>query len=114
MELLYYYFPWAVVGLAENRLTMALSSIIMDGESEKSAVERYVLGYLSFWHLASVEQTDESEGLNESLGKRARNKINSYVRSHPPMKSLPEFYLVLVGQHLDCVDADGLSEVYCV
>ena len=102
MELLYYYFPWAVVGLAENRSTMALSSIIMDGESEKSAVERYVLGYLSFWHLASVEQTDESEGLNESLGKRARNKINSYVRSHPPVKSLPEFYLVLVGQHLDC------------
>ena len=46
---------WAVVAICED-VTLPLSTIVHDGQDEVEMVERYVIGYMAFWHIAFVDE----------------------------------------------------------
>ena len=40
--------------------------------------------------------------------------MEEYITTHPPVATLPKFYIVFLNQpHIGC-DAHGLSDVFCV
>lgn len=105
---------WAVVGICEGS-QQSLSSIIPNGcVNEAEAVERYVIGYLSFWHIAFVDKEQLQPCSDGTLRQAACQKIDHYIQKHTPVKCLPRFYLVLLRQQIAPMEADGTSQVYQV
>lgn len=47
---------WAVVVICEDG-TLPLSTIVHDGQGESEMMERYVIGYMAFWHIAFVDES---------------------------------------------------------
>lgn len=105
---------WAVVGICEDS-RQPLSTIIPDGcINEAEAVERYVIGYLSFWHIAFVDKNQLQPCSDGPLRQVACQKIGRYIQEHTPVKCLPRFYLVLLRQRIAPMEPDGTSRVYQV
>ena len=50
-NLRYINLSWAVVAICEDG-TLPLSTIVHDEQDEAEVVERYVIGYMAFWHIA--------------------------------------------------------------
>ena len=48
------------------------------------------------------------------VGLFARQKIDHYIAEHPPVETLPRFYLVLLRQQIAPMEQDGTSRVYQV
>ena len=103
---------WAVVAVCESE-EFPWKELVHDDEIEQ-AVERYVLGYLAFWQIAFIEKERLMPCDDESLREAARLKIDRYIKQHPPVQSLPRFYLVLLQQPIAPMDPDGMSPVYQV
>ncbi len=83
-------------------------------EDEAAAVEHYVIGYMAFWHIAFVDEKQLQPCHDEALREAARQKIDRYIADHPPVETLPRFYLVLLRQQITPMEQDGMSRVYQV
>ena len=116
MELIHHYIDlsWAVVGICENPHQPLLSHIPGIDKDEATAVEHYVIGYLAFWHIAFVDEKQLQPCYDEALRTAARQKIDRYIADHPPVETLPRFYLVLLRQSIASMEQDGMSRVYQV
>ena len=79
---------WAVVGIIDKDVHNSLQSMKRPEEPIEVTIERYVVGYLAFWHIAYIDKEK--------------------------MATLPKFYIVFLNQpHIGC-DTHGLSDVFCV
>ena len=105
---------WAVVGICENPHQPLLFHIPGIDKDEAAAVEHYVIGYLAFWHIAFIDKERLQPCLDETLRTAARQKIDHYIADHPPVETLPRFYLVLLRQQIAPMEQDGMSRVYQV
>lgn len=104
---------WAVVGICEGS-HLPLSALVHEGDDMEETVEQYVIGYLAFWHIAFVDEKQLQPCHDEALRTAARQKIDHYIAGHPPVETLPRFYLVLLRQQIAPMEADGMSRVYQV
>ena len=111
-EIKYIDLSWAVVAMCESEV-FPWAQFVCDSEIEQ-AVERYVLGYMAFWQIAFVDKELLQPCDNEELRDAARLKIARYIEEHPPVQSLPRFYLVLLQQTIAPMEHDGVSRVYQV
>ena len=104
---------WAVVGICEGS-HLPLSALIHEGNDMEETVERYVIGYLAFWHIVFVDEKQLQPCHDEALREAARQKIDRYIADHPPVETFPRFYLVLLRQQIAPMEQDGMSRVYQV
>ena len=102
---------WAVVAICED-VTLPLSTIVHDGQDEAEMVERYIIGYMAFWHIAFVDEDCLVPCQDDILRNEARQKIDHYIADHPPVETFPRFYLVLLRQPIAPMEPDGMSRVY--
>ena len=110
-NLRYINLSWAVVAICEDG-TLPLSTIVHDGQDEVEMVERYVIGYMVFWHIAFVDESRLVPCNDDALRNDARRKIDCYIADHPPVETFPRFYLVLLRQPIAPMESDGMSRVY--
>jgi len=132
-NLRYINLSWAVVTICERLrvgdgtsgmdCTLPLSTIVHDGQDEVEMVERYVIGYMAFWHIAFVDEDCLVPCNDDALRNEARQKIDRYIAErlrvgeqssgiHPPVETFPRFYLVLLRQSIAPMESDGMSRVY--
>ena len=52
--------------------------------------------------------------IHEKVIELGRKKMEEYVTSHPPVATLPKFYIVFLNQPQISCDTHGLSDVFCV
>ncbi len=102
---------WAVVGICENERMHSSVLIPSIEKDEVKAVQQYVIGYLSFWHIAFIDETLLVPCDDEELRIAARKKIEQYIADHPPVAKLPRFYLVLLRQNITKMEEDDMSRV---
>ena len=112
-NLKYINLSWAVVGICEGS-HLPFSVLVHEGDDMEEAVERYVIGYLAFWHIAFVDESRLVPCDDEALRMAARQKIDRYIEEHPPVETLPRFYLVLLRQQIAPMQQDGISRGYQV
>lgn len=105
---------WAVVGIIDKDVRNSLQSMKRPGEPIEITIERYVIGYLGFWHIAYIDKEKMNRCDDEKVIELGRKKLEKYISSHPPIVTLPKFYIVFLKQpHIGC-DAHGLSDVFNV
>ncbi len=83
---------WAVVGFFEAPHQPLSSCIPGIEEDEAAAVERYVIGYMAFWHIAFVDESRLVPCHDDALRTEARRKIDRYVAELP--RSCPNGFSV--------------------
>ena len=118
-NLRYINLSWAVVAICERPRvgdqrsgmdgTLPLSSIIREGQDKTETVERYLIGYMAFWHIAFVDEDRLAPCADDALRSEARQKIDRYISEHPPVQPFPRFHLVLLRQSITPMEADGMS-----
>ena len=113
-NLKYINLSWTVVGICEGSRLPLSTYIPGIDKDESAAVEHYVIGYLAFWHVAFVDEKQLQPCHDEALREAARQKIDRYIADHPPVETLPRFYLVLLHQQIAPMEEDGMSRVYQV
>ena len=111
-EIRYIDLSWAVVALHESE-TFTWQDLVREG-NPVDKVEQYVLGYMSFWQIAFIDREALVPCEDEPLRIAARRKIERYIAEHPPVQSLPRFYIVLLAQPFAPLEADGMTQVYQV
>lgn len=84
------------------------------GEPIEVTIERYVIGYLVFWHIAFIDKEKMNRCNDEKVIELGRKKMEEYIFSHPPIATLPKFYIVFLNQPQIGCDTHGLSDVFCV
>lgn len=85
------------------------------GRTDRSyTIERYVIGYLVFWHIAFIDKEKMNRCNDEKVIELGRKKMEEYIFSHPPIATLPKFYIVFLNQPQIGCDTHGLSDVFCV
>lgn len=104
---------WGEIGMTES-VGFPFSSLRKGKEPIEKAVERYVIGYLSFWNIAFIDKHRMRECNVATTREKAREKIQRYAEQHPPVRVLPGFYLVFLNQPQVACDADSLSDVFCL
>ena len=82
--------------------------------SGRVTIERYVIGYLVFWHVAFIDKEKMNRCNDEKVIELGRKKMEEYIFSHPPIATLPKFYIVFLNQPQIGCDTHGLSDVFCV
>ena len=109
-ELRYIDLSWAVVAVYESE-TFTWQNLVREG-NPVCRVEQYVLGYMSFWHLAFIDREALVPCEDGLLRQAARRKIERYIDMHPPVRPLPHFYIVLLTQPFAPLEPDGMTCVY--
>lgn len=109
-ELKYIDLSWAVVAVC-GKDGVTWQHLVRDG-NPVDRVEQYVLGYMSFWHLAFIDKEALVPCEDEQLRRAARHKIERYIAEHPPVQPLPRFYIVLLQQPIAPLEPDGMTQVY--
>ncbi len=105
---------WAVVGIIDKDVHNSLQSMKRPNEPIEITIERYVIGYLGFWHIAFIDKEKMNRCNDETVIEFGRKKMEEYISLHPPIATLPKFYIIFLNQsHIGC-DAHGLSDVFCV
>ncbi|WP_300729351.1 hypothetical protein [uncultured Bacteroides sp.] len=111
----YFILDWAVVGMIDEGSCMALSELKKkDDVTMEEAVERYVIGYMSFWRIAFIKKERMNRCSDPVMAEKGRKRIEQYIEAHPPVSPLPKFYIIFLNQPEVGCDADGLSDVFCV
>ena len=105
---------WAVVGIIDKDVRNGLQSMKRPDEPIEVTIERYVLGYLVFWHIAFIDKEKMNRCNDEKVIELGRKKMEEYIFSHPPIATLPKFYIVFLNQAQIGCDTHGLSDVFCV
>ena len=105
---------WAVVGIIDKDVHNSLQFMKRQDEPVEVTVGRYVIGYLGFWHIDFIDKEKMNRCNDEKVIELGRKKQEEYITSHPPVATLPKFYIVFLNQpHIGC-DTHGLSDVFCV
>lgn len=105
---------WAVVGIIDRDVRNSLQSMKRPDEPIEATIERYVIGYLGFWRIAFIDKGKMNRCHDETVIQYAKEKMEEYIISHPPVATLPKFYIVFLNQPQIGCDAHGLSDVFCV
>ena len=105
---------WAVVGIIDKDGHNCLQSMKRSDKPVEVTIERYVIGYLVFWHIAYIDKEKMNRCDDEKIIELGRKKIEEYAISHPPVATLPKFYIVFLNQSQIGCDTHGLSDVFCV
>ena len=105
---------WAVVGIIDKDGHNCLQFMKRSDEPIEVTIERYVVGYLIFWHIAYIDKEKMNRCHDEKVFELGRKKMEEYVTSHPPAVTLPKFYIVFLNQPQIGCDTHGLSDVFCV
>lgn len=105
---------WAVVGIIDKDVRNSLQSMRRPDEPIETTIERYVIGYLGFWNIAFIDTCWMNKCNDETVIQCAEKKMEEYITSHPPVATLPKFYIVFLNQPQVGCDAHGLSDVFCV
>ena len=105
---------WAVVGIFEQDSGFSLASLQKENETIEESVEKYIIGYMAFWHIAFVEKRQMRPCMDMATIEKGKEKIERYIQKHPPVVPLPKFYLVFLNQPKIGCDADSLSDVFCM
>lgn len=105
---------WAVVGIIDKDVHNSLQSMKRSEEPIEMTIERYVTGYLGFWHIAFIDTDKMNKCNDETVIEQGQKKMEEYIHSHPPVATLPKFYIVFLNQPEIGCDANGLSDVFCV
>ena len=105
---------WAVVGIIDKDVHNGLQSMKRPDEPIETTIERYVIGYLVFWHITFIDKEKMNRCNDEKVIEFGRKKMEEYITTHPPMATLPKFYIVFLYQPQIGCDAHGLSDVFCV
>ena len=100
---------WAVVGIIDKDVNNSLQSMKCTGEPIDVTIERYVIGYLAFWHIAYIDKEKMNRCDDEKVIELGRKKMEEYVTV-----TLPKFYIVFLNQPQIGCDTHGLSDVFCV
>ena len=95
---------WAVVGIIDKDVNNSLQSMKCTGEPIDVTIERYVIGYLAFWHIAYIDKEKMNRCDDEKVIELGRKKMEEYVT----------FYIVFLNQPQIGCDTHGLSDVFCV
>ena len=72
---------WAVVGIIDKDVHNSLQSMKRPNEPIEITIERYVIGYLGFWHIAFIDKEKIDVTMKQSSnldGRRWRN-IYPYI-----------------------------------
>ncbi len=105
---------WAVVGIIDKDVHNSLQFMKRQDEPVEVTVGRYVICYLGFWHIDFIDKEKMNRCNDEKVIELGRKKQEEYITSHPPVATLPKFYIVFLNQpHIGC-DTHGLSDVFCV
>ena len=105
---------WAVVGIIDKDVHNSLQSMKRPDEPIEATIERYVIGYLVFWHIAFIDKERMNKCHDETIILCAKKKMDEYITTHPPIATLPKFYIVFLNQPQIGCDSHGLSDVFCV
>ena len=105
---------WAVVGIIDKDVHNSLQSMKRTNEPIEVTIERYVIGYLVFWHITFLDKEKMNKCDDENVIEHGRKKLEEYISSHPPVVTLPKFYIVFLNQPQIGCDTHGLSDVVCV
>ena len=105
---------WAVVGIIDKDVHNSLQSMKRTNEPIEVTIERYVIGYLVFWHITFLDKEKMNKCDDENVIELGRKKLEEYISSHPPVVTLPKFYIVFLNQPQIGCDTHGLSDVFCV
>ena len=105
---------WAVVGISEEASCFSLDSLQKESETFEEAVEKYVIFYMAFWNIAFVNKDEEQKPMCEDKAVKGKQKIKQYIKEHPPVATLPKFYITFLNQPKIGSDADGFSDVFCM
>ena len=84
---------WAVVGIIDKDVRNGLQSMKRPDEPIEVTIERYVIGYLVFWHIAFIDKEKMNRCNDEKVIELGRKKMEEYIFSHPPIATLPKFYI---------------------
>jgi len=113
-SIFYINLSWAVVGIIDRDVHNSLQSMKRPDEPIEVTIERYVVGYLVFWHIAIIDTEKMNRCNNEKVIELGRKKLEEYITSHPPIATLPKFYIVFINQPQIGCDTHGLSDVFRV
>ena len=105
---------WAVVGIIDRDALNSLQSMKRPDEPIETTIEKYVTGYLSFWNITFIDTDKMNKCTDETVIEFGKKKMEEYIISHPPLATLPKFYIVFLNQPQIGCDAHGLSDVFCV
>lgn len=84
------------------------------GRTDRSYHRKVLIGYLAFWHIAFIDKEKMNRCNDEKVIELGRKKMEEYIFSHPPIATLPKFYIVFLNQPQIGCDTHGLSDVFCV
>ncbi|MBR5860271.1 MAG: hypothetical protein IKY71_02880 [Bacteroidaceae bacterium] len=105
---------WAVIGVSEQPPGFSLASLHRENETFEDTVERYVILYMAFWNITYAKDCRPQEPMSQEKAVKGKQKIEQYIKEHPPVIPLPKFYITFLNQpHIGC-DADGFSDVFCL
>lgn len=105
---------WAVVGISEEDSCLSVASLCRDNESWEECIERYVLGYMSFWNMGHPDKGELMPCRDADIINKGRCRIEAFIEQYPPIEHLPRFYIVFLNQPQIGCDADGFSDVFCL
>ena len=70
---------WAVVGIIDKDVHNSLQSMKRPNEPIEITIERYVIGYLGFWHIAFIDKEDVTMKQSSNLDGRRWRNIYPYI-----------------------------------
>lgn len=88
---------WAVLGIIDKDVQNSLQSMKRPDEPIEATIERYVIGYLFFGILLLLIKKMNKCG-DETVVELGRKKMEEYITSHPPIATLPKFYIAFLNQ----------------
>jgi hypothetical protein len=68
---------WAVVGIIDKDVHNSLQSMKRPDEPIEVTIERYVIGYLVFWHIAYISRHSINKETFQRLFERLLQKFSS-------------------------------------
>ena len=68
---------WAVVGIIDKDVHNSLQSMKRPDEPIEVTIERYVIGYLGFWHIAYISRHSINKETFQRLFERLPQKFSS-------------------------------------
>ena len=73
---------WAVVGIIDKDVRNGLQSMKRPDEPIEVTIERYVIGYLVFWHIAFIDKEKMNRCNDEKVIELGRKKMEEYIFSY--------------------------------
>ena len=87
---------WAVVGIIDKDVNNSLQSMKRTGEPIDVTIERYVIGYLAFWHIAYIDKEKMNRCDDEKVIELGRKKMEEYVTGRKWRNTSPHIHLQLL------------------